>query len=159
MKIRDSCIADRQQLQLAAQWEVLQDGYDLNRPAANKSFKFDDDLTLTMTALLLDQTRSQEAMTQAEAPTKPPEYLQLELCHALKALITQRNHEFRTTIAEDTALLKDRNLPIRRRMAIEVRLGEKEILATAAEEVDKRITKLTCKDDEQQSKDVKKRKT
>jgi hypothetical protein len=48
---------------------------------------------------------------------------------ALKEVLHERFKAYKTTIAEDTVLLANDDLPGRLRMAIEVRLGEKEILA------------------------------
>lgn len=45
-------------------------------------------------------------------------------------------------LAEDIALLKDVPVQGRRRMAVEVRLGEKEILAMAALRVDETIADI-----------------
>ena len=155
---RACCVANFEQLQLAAQWEVLQDGYDLPRPHDDKGFDFDDDLILTATAVLLDHDGYQRAADIDHVPSQTPEDLRLEVCHVLRSVIAKQTQAYLTTIAEDVALLERADLSHRRRMAIEVRLGEKEILALAAKELDKRIDKLndTCGD--LQAKEVKKRK-
>lgn len=134
---------------------MFQDGYDLSRPNNKQQFDFGDELLLTITALLLPTSEFNEAR---EAPEKTPESVQLPICNALKALIAKRNETYRTTIAEDSMLLQSESLPVRQRMAIEVRLGEKEILAMAASEVDKRITKFMAIQENAQAKDSKKRK-
>ena len=61
-------------------------------------------------------------------------------------------------MAEDATLLEDADVQRRRRMAIEVRLGEKEILAKAADEVDKRIAKLGSATEQEQDTSHAKRK-
>lgn len=55
----------------------------------------------------------------------------LETAQLLTQVLKERRNDYKTTIAEDVALLRDNALPKRRRMAIKVRLGEKEIIATA----------------------------
>ena len=60
----------------------------------------------------------------------------------LREIIATRQQAYETTIAEDHGLLEDVTIQGRRRMAIEVRLGEKEILAMAAEEINNRSPAL-----------------
>ena len=158
MKFFEGCnVANSKQLQLAAAWEVLQDGYDLSRPKENEKFSFESDLLLTMAALLLDSGDYNRAVQAEEAPSKPPLQVQMSLYLALKSVILKRKQSYRTTIAEDVSLLEN-SVSGRRRMAIEVRLGEKEILALAAEELDQQITKLIQSQDETDKSQTKKRK-
>lgn len=119
----------------------MQDGYDLSRPAGNQTFKFDPALVLTITALLLDSEAVRKAMTVNEPPDRLPASMTQALSLVLKDIISQRLRAYNTTIAEDIALLEDSAVQGRRRMAIEVRLGEKEILAMAAAEVTKQIAR------------------
>ena len=60
----------------------------------------------------------------------------------LKEIISHRQKAYKTTLAEDVALLGDLAVQGRRRMAVEVRLGEKEILAMAALRVDETIADI-----------------
>lgn len=53
-------------------------------------------------------------------------------------VVTNRQKEYATTLAEDHKLLEDSNTTGRLRTAIEVRLGEKKILAAALERLKKR---------------------
>lgn len=64
----------------------------------------------------------------------------------LMKIIVWRLKSYSTSIAEDVVLLSDSELDGRRRMAIEVRLGEKEILAAALDSVRARIEALNQKD-------------
>ena len=112
----------------------MQDGYDIQRTSHQKSFNFDRDLLLTIYALLL---RSHEVgKTAGDAPKKPLISMNESLGFVLKKIISLRQSAYSTTIAEDHALLKDKAIKGRHRMAIEVRLGEKEILAMAAHHCD-----------------------
>ena len=74
---------------------------------------------------------------EATEPPAPP--FTLEMALVLKTIIVRRRHQYSTSIAEDAVLLQDRSLQGRRRMAIEVRLGEKEILASALEAVEEKM--------------------
>lgn len=93
-----------------------------------------------------------------ESPEKPPSSLQLSLCLVLRSIIAKRNEAYRTTIAEDITLLQTGTITGRRRMAVEVRLGEKEILALATDRVDKWITQLMQTQETLQAQETKKRK-
>lgn len=57
----------------------------------------------------------------------------------LRKVLSQRRSSYGTSIAEDVALLQDESVKGRTRMAVEVRLGEKEILAAAVHSVEKHI--------------------
>lgn len=56
----------------------------------------------------------------------------------IKKLLSQRQNEHATSIAEDTLLLQNPQLKGWLRMAIEVRLGEKEMLAAALDSIQKK---------------------
>ena len=63
----------------------------------------------------------------------------MPLALVLRKIISSRQSAYKTTIAEDAALLADSTVQGRQRLAIEVRLGEKEILALASGDVEKLI--------------------
>ena len=123
-------------------WEVLQDGYDLCRPLGNDSFEFDQSLLLTITAMLLDTDAAEQATTRARTPNQPPLFMLTTLGLVLKDIISHRQKAYKTTGAEDVALLDDVTVQGRRRMAIQVRLGEKEILSVAARRVDETVADI-----------------
>ncbi|KAF6223486.1 hypothetical protein HO133_000329 [Letharia lupina] len=129
-------------LELAATWQVLQDGYDLSRPPEKGSLEFDQSLILTITALLLDTDAAKQAIARTRTPKQPPLHLLKTLRLVLKEIISDRQKAYKTTLAEDIALLHDLTVQGRRRMAIEVRLGEKEVLSMAALRVDDTIAEL-----------------
>ena len=135
---------------------MLQDGYDLARPDEKQSFDFDNDLLLTILALLLP---ANQLDGYEEAPNKVPSSMQQSICTVLKTLIGHRNESYATTIAEDTMLLQQDSLPPRKLMAIQVRLGEKEILAMAANEVDMRLANLMTAQGSPETNETKKRRT
>jgi SET domain-containing protein 6 len=108
--------------------EFLDDTYDIPATITGDSF-FDPGLLLTIQALATDPKDNDQLQSMNKAPTRPTSTLVSEL---LFAILEDRLQEYKTTIAEDQAVLNDDSLPLRRRQAIEVRLGEKEILARAA---------------------------
>lgn len=111
-------------------------------------FEFDRALVLTITALLFEDEDFTEALE--DPPGRPPSHLRMPLALVLRKIISSRQSAYKTTIAEDTALLEDTTVQGRRRMAIEVRLGEKEILALASDEIEKRIVKYQSASGEEQ---------
>lgn len=124
-----SGFTNSKKLELAATWEVLQDGYDLRRPPESGSFESDQSLILTITALLLDTDAAKQATARIRTPNQPPPFLLTTLGLVLKEIISHRQKAYTTMLAEDVALSEDLSLQRRRRMAIEVRLGKKEILS------------------------------
>lgn len=68
--------------------------------------------------------------------------LNLDIALVLKEIVVQRRNRYGTSIAEDNALLRNNQVQGRFRMAIEVRLGEKEILADALAFIQQRIDGL-----------------
>ena len=59
----------------------------------------------------------------------------------LKAVLIKRQTQYSTTISKDIKLLEAADLAKRHRLAVEVRLGEKELLAAALQEVEKVLKK------------------
>lgn len=127
----------------------------MNRPPENKTFEFDQDMIFTITALLLSFDDFNRAMD--ERPESPPSSMLTTLDLVLKEIITSRQKAYKTTIAEDRDLLNDTTVQGRRRMAIEVRLGEKEILALAANQIDKKFPSHGQEANEQKNADHAKR--
>ena len=77
-----------------------------------------------------------KAYADGEASEPPPPNFNLDTALVLKKIILRRRDEYSTSIAEDSILLKDSAVQGRRRMAIGVRLGEKEILASALQAIE-----------------------
>lgn len=114
-----------------------EDGYDLHRPPANESFEFDPALRLVIHACVMDQEAFEEEMKVKEAPDEVS--FDLDTALVLRKVLIQRRDLYGTSIAEDVALLQDESINGRTRMAVEVRLGEKEILAAALDSAEKLI--------------------
>ena len=75
---------------------------------------------------------AKQASARTGTPDQPPLSLLPTLDLVLKESVSHRQRAYRSTLAEETALLEDLTVRGRQRMAVEVRLGEKEILAMAA---------------------------
>ena len=120
----------------------MQDGYDLSRPPQNQSFEFDSPLILTITALLLDTDAARQAAASTGTPDQPPLSILRTLGFVLKEIISHRQKAYKTTLAEDLALLEDLTVQGRWRMAVDVRVGEKQILDMAALQVDETIAAI-----------------
>ncbi len=110
-------------------------------------------------ALLLNAADYEKAAATPQIPDQLPGHLRISIYEVLKSIVTKRAEAYHTTAAQDSNSLADTNISSRHRMAIEVRLGEKDILVMAAQEIDKRLAKLLEAQSEANSnKNVKKRK-
>lgn len=131
------------QLQLVEDWDVLEDGYDLRRQSHGEAFEFPAALILVIHVYTMNRDTFNAATKARETPNQIP--LNLDVASVLMKIIVGRLRSYTTSIAEDVVLLRDSDLDERRRMAIEVRLGEKEILAAALDYVGARIEALSRK--------------
>ena len=122
------------QLELINEWHLCDEGYDLHRPQANGGFEFDPALRLLIYACLLNQEALEEEIKAGEAPDEIS--FNMDTALVLRKILIQRRAAYGTSIAEDAALLQDESVKGRTRMAVEVRLGEKEILAAALDFVE-----------------------
>lgn len=117
--------------------EILEDGYCIPRPSAED--KLTDILPDELLALLKTLTLSPEQLAKYQSKNRPPSpSLGSAEAQLLLEAVQARLAEYPTTLQQDEALLAD--LPrisesssedrssYRRRMAIEVRLGEKQVL-------------------------------
>ena len=129
------------QLELANEWQVLDEGYDLVWPEQGQEFEIPRELELTVNVL---QPNPSEYETEKKAHRRHVKNgifsERAKMYNALRDVIAQRQAQYVTTIAEDKELLNDANLTKRHRLALEVRLGEKQLLAAALGAVNKAIT-------------------
>lgn len=116
---------------------MYEDGYDLHRPQANQGFEFDPALRLVIHACVIGEEAFKEEVRVKEAPEEV--LFDLDTALVLKKILIQRRDLYGTSIAEDVVLLQNESIKGRTRMAVEVRLGEKEILAAALDSVEKFI--------------------
>ena len=85
----------------------------------------------------MDAQILQEEIDASEVPEAPRFTYHMGL--ALKEILLERFKAYKTTMAEDAVLLSNDKQPKRLRMAIEVRLGEKEILAQALDSLQRQL--------------------
>ena len=125
------------QLDLIHAWQVYEDGFDLSRPTSNEGFEFDPALLLVIHACIMEQAAFEEEMNVKEAPEEVS--IDLDTALVLKKILIKHRDLYGTSIAEDVSSLRNDSITGRTRMAIEVRLGEKEILAAALDSVQRLI--------------------
>ena len=116
----------------------MEDGYDLKAPDGLSKLP---SLSLQLARLLSYMQRDLKAFQQIDGLTSDD--IELRSFHditssapILEAIIRKRLKEYPTTIAQDQAILKGAMLIPRKVMAVEVRLGEKEILAVWLQGID-----------------------
>jgi SET domain-containing protein 6 len=133
----NSDVESQPRLELLAELEILEDGYVIPRPVeANTTLE--DILPAELVVLLCTLTLPEEEFKQHESKSKAPKPV-LEATQAAiltKALQSQQS-QYATSLAEDTRLLAlmppldALDVSSRRaRMALQVRIGEKQVLQT-----------------------------
>lgn len=79
----------------------------------------------------------QEEFDANEVPEEPR--FTHDIGTLLREVLQARLKSYKTKMAEDAALLQNDNLPKRLQMAVEVRLGEKELIVTAINDLQHQI--------------------
>lgn len=82
---------------------------------------------MLMDAFTMAPPALNEEIGADEVPGEPR--FTLEVANVLLEVLTERRRDYKSSAAEDVALLQGKALSKRRRLAVEVRLGEKEIIA------------------------------
>lgn len=128
------------QLQSFTDWNDCEDYYELHRQPHGKEFKLDFVLMLLVYTFVMDR----DSFRRARSAGKTPSDLRLnfEMALTLKKIIIWHMNTYQTSLTEDAVLLQSSALQRRARMAIEIRLGEKEILAAALDYVENRLAAL-----------------
>ncbi|KAJ5674777.1 uncharacterized protein N7477_004711 [Penicillium maclennaniae] len=135
----NSDVESQPRLQLLEEHDLLDDGYVIPRPSPNDTLE--DILPMELVALLTTLCQSPEEFEQRRLKNKPPkpsmDAPQAGLLHRL--LQTKQSH-YATSLAHDMQLLSSLTSPQahgalevssrRLMMALQVRIGEKEILQT-----------------------------
>ncbi|KAH0537842.1 hypothetical protein FGG08_005455 [Glutinoglossum americanum] len=99
--------------------------YDLSHPSPSSS-AFPDELLILVNLLLLPQIPR-----KLPKPGRAPQTIAV-----LRRILEARLKEYPTKLEDDEMLLRDGGLSLRRKMAIEVRLGEKRVLKEAWLEIE-----------------------
>ena len=129
------------QSDLARRWGVLEESFELRRDETPAGFSIEPALYLLVDALTMDSAVMQEEFDANEIPEEPR--FTHEMGILLKKLLQARLKGYKTTMAEDAALLQDDHLPRRLQMAVEVRLGEKELIVTAIDGLQHQIDNVS----------------
>lgn len=125
-------------------WEET---FDITRQAGNDSLPnggFDPALLQVMCVLTADESEF-ENMKSARKPPTP--IITLAIASVLSKALLNRQGEYSTTIAQDISLLQTLGIQGRYRAAIEVRLGEKEIISAASQYLAEKTTALSLEPD------------
>lgn len=128
------------QLELLEDLDILEDGYSISRLSADEPLEevIPEDLVILLRTLTLPL----EEINRLKSKGKPPKpAFGFEEAALLSTAVAQRQAEYTTSIQEDQWLLSqspdaatmDKFRIRRRQMAIQVRKGEKEILAQLLE--------------------------
>ncbi|KAL4877712.1 hypothetical protein BJY04DRAFT_230498 [Aspergillus karnatakaensis] len=135
--LSNSDIESQPRLQFLENLELLDDGYAIPRPSADESLL--DIIPEELAVLLKTLTLTPEQFTHQEQKQKPPKLtFGKDEARVLLDTVVKSQQRYNTTIQEDHELLAQINQleassPLggssrRRKMAVQVRLGEKEIL-------------------------------
>ncbi|KAJ9361524.1 hypothetical protein DTO027B9_685 [Paecilomyces variotii] len=125
------------QLKLLEDLELLDDGYIIPRPSAEDSLT--DILPDELLALAKTLTLTPEQLLQQQSKNKPPKpVLNAPEAILLQKAVQKRQSQYATTLEQDQQILAGlkqaetsgplEGSPRRQKMAVEVRIGEKEIL-------------------------------
>ncbi|MCJ1476911.1 hypothetical protein MMC13_005580 [Lambiella insularis] len=138
-------IVDR--IHAAEDWQLWEENFDIARQAGNASniyWGFDPALLQVLQIL----TANKADFEKIGATKKPPRpVINLANVQMLIRLLDLRKKDFATSIETDRDLLDEKGKPIqgRYRMAIEIRLAEKEIIQTALDDLFKMKDTLSPK--------------
>lgn len=111
--------------------DVLDDAYDIEA-----SMEIPEEILVVMHTFLMSDEKFAEYKAKGKVP-RPK--LTLEVGRVFCTLLELRLQQYETTIEQDEVLLKDQSLSRRKRMAVEVRLGEKKILVGILEDVKRQL--------------------
>ncbi len=125
------------QLELLEENDILDDGYVIPRPAANASLQ--DILPAELVILLTTLSLTPEEFDQRRSKNKPPKpAMETNQASLLCKILQTKQAQYGSSLGEDMALLANLlppNAPAsldgsarRQKMALQVRVGEKEVL-------------------------------
>ena len=122
---------DTNQSQLAQDLDLWEDAFDISCQAGDENLP-NDGFDSAMLQLIYIFTASQPELTEVKCTKKVPTLaINILVIKVLSKALADRQSEYTTSIVEDIGLLRNSKVDKRHRMAIEVRLGEKMIIANA----------------------------
>ena len=126
---------------------MYEESYDLTRRSGDKNDPnngFDPTLLVMLKVFTIDEASVKRLKTEKKALEPSIDLGTLGLLHEV---IRCRQNDYIKSIAEDVKALQDDKIQGRHRMAIKVRLGEKEILALSSDFVNQKrqiISTVLC---------------
>ena len=132
---------------MAQDWELWEETFDITRRAGNETLPDDgfDPALLQVMQLLTANDIAFKDMKSAKKPPAP--MITPVIARVLGKALLNRQNEYSTSIAQDHILLQNPEIHGRHRMAIEIRLGEKEIIAAASHYLVQKTTTLSMEPD------------
>ncbi|KAI9818524.1 MAG: hypothetical protein M1827_000583 [Pycnora praestabilis] len=109
---------------------VLEEGYDVSHATASSAFP--PELLVLAHILLLPPNEFRALSARGSLPKAQ---ITSDILKLLRQVLERRRSAYTTTIEEDKTLLRNIFISSRKRMAIKVRLGEKEVLQEALVEI------------------------
>lgn len=103
--------------------DIFEDSYDLKEPLPNQVVALDKAFLYTLWLLVADDDEIEAIKTKSSEPR-----MSLKVAWILLEVLLDRKKDYATSVEEDQALLQVPNLLEKRRAAIKIRLGEKMIL-------------------------------
>ena len=123
--------------------DIWEDAFDIGRHTGKTSQEYAGiDLGLLKTLKVLLQGKKALEEDRVSVSNTDIDFM---LATLLRRILSNRERDYSTTVTEDLKLLESTTLQPRRSMAIQVRLGEKEILAEMSHHLGLRLATLTEK--------------
>ena len=132
------------QSQLAQDLNLWDDAFDISREAGDENLPnegFDSAMLQLIHIFTANQRELREIKFSKEVPIPS---INILVAKVLSKALADRQSEYITSIAEDTELLKNSKADRRHQMAIEVRLGEKLIIANALSYLNRKRESLSA---------------
>ena len=124
-------------MDLVQQLGIGKDAFELRHDNISPALNLDSELCLFIDALTMNMDTLKEEIQADQTPEDPRFTDHMGL--ALKEILLKRLKSYKTTVAEDVALIHSEHLSKRLNMAVQVRLGEKKLIAAAINGLDWRI--------------------
>lgn len=120
----------KMRIELADREGVYEESFDLNHPGSDGPAIPDELLALIFILMVDEETFEAISASKMSLPSRS-KLATGRVGQALAVLIKARENEYGTTPEQDEEILQEGNLSGRERMAIQVRLGEKQVLRAA----------------------------
>lgn len=120
----------RRRIEISEREGIYEDSFDVHHPGEDHTAISDEFLAFIF--LLLANKETFDAIHSSQIALPSRSKLTTELVgKVFIAILRSKLAEYATTAEEDEAILQDPNLPYRKKLAVQVRLGEKKVLLGA----------------------------